>query len=77
MAQITDLEVAQLNKMNKAAQNVELGTIIKDVAGGGSTPSFTPAEPVADLATDADASAIVTTVNALLASLRTAGILKS
>lgn len=77
MANITELEVAQLNKMNKAAQNVELGTIIKDVAGGGSTPSFTPAEPVADLANDADVTAVVTTVNALLASLRTAGILKS
>ena len=36
---------------------------------------LTPAAAVADLAADADAAAIVTAVNELLANLRTAGFL--
>lgn len=75
MAEITDLEVKQLNRMNKAAQNVELGDTLRSLVNGGG--SFTPAESVANLATDADAATIVTTVNALLASLKAAGIMKS
>lgn len=67
----------RLNKLEQGVSNEQVGPQGETGASGtnGKDAVITPCTAVADVAEGADAAALRTTVNALLASLRTAGLL--
>lgn len=82
---LNDKQVYDLNNMNVAAQNAKLGDLVKGMEGGGSGYVLPAAKPdtlggVKQASAVADSSGATDTTletkfNALLAALRTAGIL--
>lgn len=80
---MTELEIKQLNTMNKASQNVGLGTVINDLEG--SVVVLTPATTtkagiVKQAVTQApsvatDVAGLLADLNALITKLKNAGIM--
>lgn len=82
---LDDKQVYDLNNMNAAAQRAKLGDLVKGMEGGGSEYVLPEAKPdtlggvkqatAVEDSSGATDTALETKFNALLAALRTAGIL--
>lgn len=78
---MTELEIKQLNTMNKASQNVELGTMINALDASVVVPATTAVAGIVKQAvtqapsTATDVAGLLADFNALITKLKNAGIM--